>query len=461
MDMRLLQARRLSRVGDFATGFEKQEDTAARYAQEHGHEIVATADDSNVSGSKDPFERPALGPWLRDRLDEYDGIIAAKLDRLGRNARHLQELRAWAEDHGKVLIVVDPSLQWPPPEGMEGMPSRVMWELLGILAEAELAAITERNRETQATLRRQGFLVGRPPWGYRVVMKGAHKTLEPDPDLLPYLRGAIDRSLTGSTLTATCEWLDSQGAKPLGGGIWHQRSLAQLLRNQILYGRRMAANGKLELEVEPVIDYATWKRLQTALDGNARRKGAVADNPALLTSIIACAKCRRGMYHHRERKRLANGDERIYEYYRCDGTTRKPSTCKNTLRAADVDEWINGEFIGTFGDREVVERVVIPGAGHDAEVELIEADIRALDLDAPDFDARLADLRAERSRLLSLPPDPDRIEERPTGQTVREMWESLDTAGKRDYLRRASVRVYASKDEWHLEAEHPEVLWGG
>src|SRR6266581_845474 len=113
--MKLVQAARLSRLGDASTGLDKQDDAANRYAVIGGHEIIGTAADADVSGNTDPFKRPELGPWISDpkRIRTYDGIVAATLDRLGRNARHLARMRDWAEDNGKKIIVISPALQWP------------------------------------------------------------------------------------------------------------------------------------------------------------------------------------------------------------------------------------------------------------------------------------------------------------------------------------------------------------
>lgn len=467
---RLLQARRLSRMGDAATGYEKQEEAAARYAAVHDHEIVATADDTNVSGSKDPFERPQLGPWLTkaEMVSQYDGIIAAKLDRLGRNARHLTELRNWAEDHGKSLFVVEPTLQWPPAPGDMAQP--IIWDVLSRLAEYELAAITERNHGTQEWLRRNGYLVGKATFGYRIAPHPddpKHKTLEPDEDYAaPYVRKMVERAIAGASMQAIAEWLNEEGVTSPQGGTWGYTTVAQVLRNPILTGRRKSsrskktgiAKGETVLRVPPIVDAATFARLQAAIAPS--RRGKVSNEPALLAGILFCAKCRGRMTRKRSPRKKV-----VHEAYRCDGPWNGKSECGNFIRRQDIDPWVEREFIGHFGDREVVRRVVIPGAGHDAEVELVEADLRALDFDDPRFQERQAELLAERARLRALPDDPDQVQEVGTGRTVAETWEAMDTtAERRDYLLSAGVKVYAAKDpdgflEIDLEAETPHVLW--
>lgn len=473
--MRLLQARRLSRMGEAATGLEKQEEAAVRYAEIHGHEIVAVADDTNVSGSRDPFTRPKLGAWLADP-SSYDGIIAAKLDRFGRNARHLQELRSWADDHGKMLFVVEPALQWPPEPGVEGMPSRVMWELLGILAEAEWAAMRERNRETQAWLSANGFLVGKAMFGYVIAPhpdNPKHKTLVPDFELRDVLLGMVDRALHGDSFTSIAAWLSAEGVPTPQGGTWSPVSVAQILRNPVLAGRRMngrGGKGKTVLKVEPLLDAATWNALQDKV--TKRTKTAPLASDAMLAGHVFCPRCDGIMHHRKITTKLASGAKSLSEYFRCDGTQTSPSTCRNMVRIDMLDAWVNDQFVsGTFGDREIIEKQVVPGMTHEDELEQLAVDLRELsELYAEDgiaddeYDVRMKALREERRRLRDLPAEPDQIQERRTGVTVAERWASLDALGRREYLREAGVTVRAMKNEMgeleaELSAEHPEVLW--
>src|ERR1022692_3417658 len=99
---RVLVAARLSRgVGeDEKSRIDRDDEEAEKWAADReGTEIVAVSKDPNVSGSVPPWKRPSLGPWLRDAnlVKGYDEIVASAIDRLGRNARDLHDLRRWAE----------------------------------------------------------------------------------------------------------------------------------------------------------------------------------------------------------------------------------------------------------------------------------------------------------------------------------------------------------------------------
>lgn len=234
--------------------------------------------------------------------------------------------------------------------------------------------------------------------------------------------------------------------------------MSQVLRNPILAGRRMSRGGRTLLKVEPVIDAATWKRLQDVLDSNPRRRGATSSDPALLTGVLYCSKCSGVMYRRQSvKQKRKDGTRPVHEYYRCDGTAREPSKCRNMIRRAELDahvDWMMTGGLEGVGDLEIVERVTIHGHGHEDEISEVNRDMAELlsrytadEVSEDDYDARMTALRAERSRLRALPSEPDRVDDRPTGVTVAEHWRTLDSEGKRRYLLATGLRIYARRDD--------------
>jgi DNA invertase Pin-like site-specific DNA recombinase len=454
--MKLLHAARLSRLTDQSTGIDKQDEQATTYSAAYGHEIVATVADTDVSGSTDPKKRPKLGPYLTDPtlMVRYDGIIASALDRFGRNARHLTELRAWAEDSGKKLIVISPALQWPPADAND-FASPIIWDLLGRLAEYELNAITKRARETQKWLKDNGYLVGRAPFGFLIVEKDNHKTLAPDPALVPVIHGMADRLIAGSTYTAIAAWLDSEGIPPMNGGrLWSQNSVRKALTNPALIGRRYDPDtGRVVLKFGPILDRDKWKLLQAAVAARAtapRRRSEAA----LLSGVIHCAKCgalmhRRDVYNVRK-----DGSKQYNHYYRCDGTNREPSRCGNMIPMDWADSQMASFITDLLGPVEIVELIAIPGSAHEDEIADVEADIRALDMDDPGYFDKHAALMAERQRLRELPAKEAELVEVATGVTVRQHWESLGTAEDRnDWLLEGKVNIAAAKEIFQVNLD--------
>ncbi|MGK4904052.1 integrase [Streptomyces albus] len=84
---------RLFRMKAATTSPERQWQDVLTAAAPIGGHIIGWADDWEVSGATDPVTRPRLGPWLRDEMGSYDGLVAAAVGRLGRERRRLPEHR--------------------------------------------------------------------------------------------------------------------------------------------------------------------------------------------------------------------------------------------------------------------------------------------------------------------------------------------------------------------------------
>jgi hypothetical protein len=76
---------RLSRVSDATSSPQRQAKQINAETKAVGGHIIGVADDMEVSGAVNPLNRPKFGPWLRDEMGPYSGIVAASVDRIGRN----------------------------------------------------------------------------------------------------------------------------------------------------------------------------------------------------------------------------------------------------------------------------------------------------------------------------------------------------------------------------------------
>lgn len=453
--MRLLHAERLSRLTDNTTSVDKQDAEAITYSNAYGHEIVASAADNDVSGDVPPWERPELGPWLTDpeKIGQYDGIIAAHLDRLGRNARQLAAFRDWCEDHGKTIITVEPKVDWSSDIG------QLIWGIMSWLAEQELKAVKRRTQGTFAWLRDNGYLTGKCPFGFRIVeidVSGkTRKIIEPDPVNSEYVRQMVNRWLAGQTLAEICEWLDAEGVKPPQNGIWQQNSIAQLFRNPVLIGQLESkgdivrdAKGQPLLRCDPILDDETWQRLQAKLDAMPSRKSTAPADTSELTGTAECGHCEGPMYRLTSTRKHPNGKTYVTVYYRCHGTSRKPSKCRNMAKMADVEAKTT-KWIMSHPSIEILETVVVKGNTYGKKLTEVKAAMAALDQDADDYDERHNGLRTEYLRLKDLKPEPDEVKKVPTGRTLAREWPTMDTAARRQAWRDGefTVKVFRDKDK--------------
>lgn len=132
--------------------------------------------DLGVSGGTPLAERPA-GAEMLGRIASGDVIVAAKLDRLFRNAENaLTQSRAWHEQNiGLILMDMGPE---PVTTSAAG---RLFFGLLAQFAEFERMRINERTRDGRAAKRAAGgFIGGNAPTGYRAAGRGKDAVLEPN-----------------------------------------------------------------------------------------------------------------------------------------------------------------------------------------------------------------------------------------------------------------------------------------
>jgi DNA invertase Pin-like site-specific DNA recombinase len=126
-----------------------------RYCEARGWQVRREFVDNGVSGSKD--RRPALDDLLRDaRRRRFDVLVCWRLDRLGRNLRHLVMLLEELRDLGIGFVSLGEGIDLATPAG------RLQLHILAALAEFERARIQERVRAGLARVRASGKRLGRP-----------------------------------------------------------------------------------------------------------------------------------------------------------------------------------------------------------------------------------------------------------------------------------------------------------
>ena len=126
-----------------------------RYVEARGWTIFQEYADEGVSGSKD--RRPALDQLVADaKRRRFDALVCWRLDRLGRNLRHLILLLDELHAAGVAFVSLAEGIDATTPA------DRLQLHVLGAIAEFERARIQERVRAGLARARAQGKRLGRP-----------------------------------------------------------------------------------------------------------------------------------------------------------------------------------------------------------------------------------------------------------------------------------------------------------
>ena len=143
-----------ARVSTFDQEPENQLQELRRYAEARGWTAVEFVD-RGFSGAKD--RRPALDALLTDaRRRRFDVLVCWRLDRLGRNLRHLIILLDELQALGVAFVSLAEGIDATTPVG------KLQMHILGAIAEFERERIRERVLAGLQRARAQGRRLGRP-----------------------------------------------------------------------------------------------------------------------------------------------------------------------------------------------------------------------------------------------------------------------------------------------------------
>src|SRR5918992_5036301 len=127
-----------------------------RYCEARGWGVFKEYVDEGVSGAKD--RRPQLDRLVADaKRRRFDVLVCWRLDRLGRNLRHLILLLDELQALGVAFVSLAEGIDATTPAG------RLQLHVLGAIAEFERARIQERVCAGLARVKAQGKRLGRPP----------------------------------------------------------------------------------------------------------------------------------------------------------------------------------------------------------------------------------------------------------------------------------------------------------
>jgi hypothetical protein len=458
----IVLARKSQKVkGRVTTSIESQDEDARYWAEEQGLNVVATVPDI-ASGKKAMWQRPNAKPWVTqsDLMVKYQGIVASKHDRLSRaDWQDENELREWAEKNHVALFLVEKDLRWPPRPGVQYNDDVDNWNRTAGDSNREWNNTSRRWRRGHKQRASNNQLSGKAPFGYRITGVNCGQSPcrcfengEDDPKTLTIfepeaviVRDVVTRYLAGESTEQLCKDYPR----------WVPSSLARFLRNPAIAGRRMNKEGKTVLRYDGIITWQVHEQLVARLDSRAYRKGISPANTYMLTGIISCDSGH-AMY----------GDKGGGQWtrYAC-------RYCGFGARVDLADAIVTEAVLEGYGDEPRMIKRIIPGKNHFDEIAVLRQDRdevqaemdKAMDRgdDPTPYQARYMEINADIRTLTNLDkehPQPDSIGWIKNGKTIAQHWESLDNAGRRDWLRENGWKVTAVKDDqqpngWRLDID--------
>lgn len=429
----------------------QQRELIERWAADNGHEVVAWAEDIDVSGSDSPFSTPALGPYFKKPLSEdWDILCSWKLDRIARRATLLHQVFDWVQLNNRALICVVDSFDLNTSAG------RLVESVIADVAEGELEEASERVTVSQRKLREVGrWGGGTAPYGWHSVpMKTGGYRLDHDPATYPILQRIIEEFIKGKPATAIAAALTAEGVTAprnhmngLLGGEWSGTALRRLLRSKTLLGWAtheevpvLDSKGKPVLKAPPAVSQEKYDEIQAVLDGRKWAKVS-PDRTSPLLGVLECWYCGAQMYLRKSRKRNTGS-------YYCPVQCQKQLSV-NSNHALEIVHDLYRKELGAF---HALEKQVTYAPDLSAEIQAARTaydEIASFLPSAPTSETRdtlFNQLDVVGKRIAALEDQNTGTEEVSwirTGQTYQGLWESLNTEGRRQLLIRMGIRVRA------------------
>ncbi|AYF79078.1 recombinase family protein [Nocardia yunnanensis] len=486
---------RLSKVTETTTSPERQLAECRKLCEQRGYEIVGIAEDLDVSGAVDPFDRkkrPHLARWLHgEQLDDdgnpvpYEVIVVYRVDRLTRSVRHLQKLVAWAEDQDRLVVsATEPHFDTSLPF------SAVLIALIGTVAEMELAGISERN----ASAARHNIKAGRyrgstPPWGYVPSDATGEWRLVRDKDQANIINEVARRVIEGEPLQRIAHDLTRRGiltpkdnfAKLRGRGIqdrqWSVTQLKRSLLSETMLGHAVSGgaavrndDGSPVVRSEPILSREIFDRVAVELSSRSKRGEPNKRTSSLLLGVIYCGNpcshkqqgaecpadcpgtCGEIVY------RFNGGSHSQFPRYRCRTMTRAFKCGNRTIRADKSDTAVEQAILALLGSSERLERTWDAGQDYSAELANINDELtdltsqlgvgafRAGTPQRAKLDARIAGLADRQAQLSAEEVKPAGWTWLPTGELFSDWWGRQDVVGRNIWLRSMGVRAWYSRE---------------
>lgn len=364
--------------------------------------------DAGYSGGS--VNRPALQEMISDiKAGKISKVVVYKLDRLSRSQKDTLNL---IEDvflkNDVDFVSISESFDTSTPFG------RATVGILAVFAQLEREQIKERltlGREARAKDGRW-IGVGNAPVGYNYI----DGNLVVNDFEAMQIKELFELYLQGKSPRIIARIFDEKGFRTRFGK-WYEKRITTTLSNRLYAGFVSFDKKYYQGNHEPIIDAATFEKVQKEIEARRRSVVPAARQSTLLSGLVFCKKCGARYGLHTSGK---------YRYYSCysrrkrDAAMIKDPNCKNrNYSVKELDDAVKSEIAKlTFDNNYIAEikKDQRSGRGDDSEkIKIIEKKIenlngqisRFLDLygsgifSAEELQSKVEPLKEQTEKLIS------------------------------------------------------------
>jgi site-specific DNA recombinase len=194
----------------------------------------------------------------------------------------------------------------------------------------------EQVREGMRDRALRGEVLGRAPYGYRVV----ERHLRVEPDEAKVVREIFRRYLEeGEGVRVIARQLNEAGVRTRRGGAWSMVSVRGVLRNPVYIGTYRRLGVVVATEHEALVTRSRFYAAQDLLANRRTSGGPQQRGEYLLSGIATCGYCGNRLIGVRRtrRARVAGDAPAVYTYYQCESRTNQSRCDYHTRRTEDLE----------------------------------------------------------------------------------------------------------------------------
>ncbi|MGC9962801.1 MAG: recombinase family protein [Acidimicrobiales bacterium] len=317
-------------LGEEGFSIPAQREACVCHLRDRGWDLLEEYSDRGESARS--ADRPQLKAMLARVAEEgdVDAVVVHKVDRLARNLEDHVAIRALLLRRGVSLVSVTENLE-------ESASGRLVEGIHALMAEFYSANLASEIKKGMSQKAKMGGWPHSAPLGYLNVREciGGRQVahIVPDPERAPFITAAFELYATGEwTIERLAQELAHRGLRnrarrdrpvgPIGTS-----ALADILSNRAYAGTVSWDGIDYPGLHEPLVDTASFDRVQDLLAARAARGTRERRHNHYLKGSLFCGVCGRGLS-----VQLSKGR---YEYLYCLGQkNRNPTGCREPYVAA-------------------------------------------------------------------------------------------------------------------------------
>lgn len=241
--MRAITYARISTDMQSETSIQEQTRRCKQYVEMKGWEFVDSFEDvgTGMNTEREGFQE------LMDRIEEWDVVVAFKLDRFHRSSTNAQAWASELNNIGKNFVALDIDVDTTSAMGM------AVFRIITALNQMEVEVTRERTVMGLVAKQNSGKWVGKPPYGYDSAYantgdagdKGVLLVNKAEADVVKII---FDQSAAGKTTTEIADFLIENGIRTRTNKLsWASATIGGILNNKEFYeGKFYDSNNDLK-----------------------------------------------------------------------------------------------------------------------------------------------------------------------------------------------------------------------